>query len=71
MLQFYKDELASSKNADVIFFVNRVRYMMVSMRPSDLRDNELLYQWLFEELKGKCGTVVMYIWKGRRVHSGM
>ena len=45
-------QLQSYKMSDVVHFVERVRYCQINLRPGEVKDEELLFQWLFDKFKG-------------------
>jgi len=52
VLHLYTIELAGYKRSDVQTFVNKVRYVLVNLRTSELTDKDTMYEWLYEKFKG-------------------
>ena len=44
-------ELEGYKRAQVQAFVNKVRYILVNVRSDELKDKELIYDWLWEKFR--------------------
>ena len=44
-------QLASFKLADVRAFVDRVRLCLVNLRPNEIKDDDLMFTWLWEKFK--------------------
>ena len=52
ILQLYSIQLESFKLPDVRNFIDRVRYVIAHLQHDDLKDRQLLFNWLFEKFKG-------------------
>lgn len=53
VLHLLKIELGSYKVSEVQAFVNRVRHVLVNLRQDDLKDKQLLFDWLFKKVKNR------------------
>ena len=51
LLHLYKIELESYKLADVQSFTLKVRHILGNLRPGEILDKQLMFDWLFEKFK--------------------
>ena len=51
VFHLFSIELEGYKRQQVQSFVNKVRYILVNVRTDELKDKELIYDWLWEKFK--------------------
>ena len=51
VMHFIQLPLPSLKLADVRTFVDKVKFMLIAIDPGELKDANLMYNWLWEKFK--------------------
>ena len=52
VFHLFSIELTGYKRSDVQQFVNRVRYVMSNIASSEIKDKQMMYDWLFAKNQG-------------------
>ena len=69
MLNLYAIELHGSKRVDIQSFVNRVRHVGNNVNNADIKDKQIMFEWLFEKFKS-CHAIEHDIRKIRKSRDG-